>query len=262
MNCAGVLSTGLAQSTYSSQCAVGVTHIRCALASGNRWVDIGSAAATDNALLATLEGQILPDRARRLIGNEPFAVLLPDDVIAAPGVPHTRTGKKLEVPVTAIMAGHTDVSLDPRSIDNPDLIPWDTLPVIASSQASLVIQDQPVGAWLTARVPAMLADTTTPVRVLATTAQALTDTNLTAQLRTAILRRKRPDGFFANPGEKQHFAQLGGQGISVVSYSDHQDDAFKYIKWFVKPEVQAKWWKLGGYSALRPDSFAIGGSDA
>ena len=38
---------------------------------------------------------------------------VPDDVIAAPGIPHTRTGKKLEVPVTAIMAGHSDVSLDP-----------------------------------------------------------------------------------------------------------------------------------------------------
>ena len=49
---------------------------------------------------------------------------VPDDVIAAPGIPHTRTGKKLEVPVTAIMAGHSDVSLDPRSIDNPDLIDW------------------------------------------------------------------------------------------------------------------------------------------
>lgn len=55
-------------------------------------------------------------------------------------------------------------------------------------------------AWLTARVPQMLADTTTPVRVLATTAQALTDTNLTAQLRTAILARQRPDGFFTEPG--------------------------------------------------------------
>ena len=49
---------------------------------------------------------------------------VPDDVIAAPGIPHTRTGKKLEVPVTAIMAGHTEVSLDPRSIDRPDLIDW------------------------------------------------------------------------------------------------------------------------------------------
>ena len=49
---------------------------------------------------------------------------VPDEVIAAPGIPHTRTGKKLEVPVTAIMAGHTEVSLDPRAIDRPELIDW------------------------------------------------------------------------------------------------------------------------------------------
>ena len=49
---------------------------------------------------------------------------VPDDVIAAPGVPHTRTGKKLEVPVTAILAGHETVSLDPRAIDRPELIDW------------------------------------------------------------------------------------------------------------------------------------------
>jgi multiple sugar transport system substrate-binding protein len=55
-------------------------------------------------------------------------------------------------------------------------------------------------------------------------------------------------GFFANPAEKKHFAQLGGQGISVVAYSDKQDAALEYITWFVKPEVQAKWWSLGGFS--------------
>ena len=49
---------------------------------------------------------------------------VPDDVIEAPGIPHTRTGKKLEVPVTRIMAGRTDVSVDPRSIDSPDLLDW------------------------------------------------------------------------------------------------------------------------------------------
>ena len=38
------------------------------------------------------------------------------------------------------------------TIDNPDMIPWDTLPVIPVRQASLLIKDQPVGAWLTARV--------------------------------------------------------------------------------------------------------------
>jgi multiple sugar transport system substrate-binding protein len=58
-------------------------------------------------------------------------------------------------------------------------------------------------------------------------------------------------GFFTNPAEKKHFAQLGGQGVSVVSYSDKRDDALSYIKWFVKPEVQAKWWSLGGYSCAK-----------
>src|SRR6266478_3262696 len=55
-------------------------------------------------------------------------------------------------------------------------------------------------------------------------------------------------GFFANPAEKKHFTQLGGQGISVVSYSPNREAALEYLKWFAKPEVQKKWWALGGYS--------------
>ena len=59
-------------------------------------------------------------------------------------------------------------------------------------------------------------------------------------------------GYFANPaGPAGHFAQLGGQGISVVSYSDQQEAALEYIRWFAQPEVQKKWWSLGGYSALK-----------
>lgn len=59
-------------------------------------------------------------------------------------------------------------------------------------------------------------------------------------------------GYFANPpGPGGHFAQLGGQGISVVSYSDSQKAALEYIKWFAQPDVQKKWWSLGGYSALK-----------
>ena len=59
-------------------------------------------------------------------------------------------------------------------------------------------------------------------------------------------------GYFPNPaGPGGHFAQLGGQGISVVSYSENKDAALEYIKWFAQPEVQQKWWKAGGYSALR-----------
>jgi multiple sugar transport system substrate-binding protein len=58
-------------------------------------------------------------------------------------------------------------------------------------------------------------------------------------------------GFFTNPKEAQHWTQLGGQGISVVSYSEHKEDALEYIKWFAQPAVQQKWWKLGGYSAAK-----------
>jgi len=59
-------------------------------------------------------------------------------------------------------------------------------------------------------------------------------------------------GYFPNPaGPGGHFAQLGGQGISVVSYSDSIPVALEYIAWFAQPEVQARWWEMGGYSALR-----------
>ena len=59
-------------------------------------------------------------------------------------------------------------------------------------------------------------------------------------------------GYFPNPaGPGGHFAQLGGQGISVVSYSDEQDAALEYIEWFAQPEIQQRWWELGGYPALR-----------
>lgn len=66
----------------------------------------------------------LVDRIRGAIRTRLSPRHVPDEVIAAPGIPHTRTGKKLEVPVTAIMAGHDAVSLDPRAIDRPDLIDW------------------------------------------------------------------------------------------------------------------------------------------
>lgn len=59
-------------------------------------------------------------------------------------------------------------------------------------------------------------------------------------------------GYFPNPaGPAGQFAQLGGQGISVVAYSEKREAALEYIRWFAQPEVQARWWELGGYSALR-----------
>ncbi|WP_075214431.1 ABC transporter substrate-binding protein [Mongoliimonas terrestris] len=59
-------------------------------------------------------------------------------------------------------------------------------------------------------------------------------------------------GYFPNPpGPNGHFAQLGGQGISVVANTDEKDAALAYIQWFAQPDVQKKWWSVGGYSALR-----------
>ena len=56
-------------------------------------------------------------------------------------------------------------------------------------------------------------------------------------------------GYFVNPGEKVAASTLGGQGISVVANTDNMDGALAYIKWFAQPEVQKKWWELGGFSA-------------
>ena len=37
----------------------------------------------------------------------------------------------------------------------------------------------------------------------------------------------------------------------MVSYSQKQDEALQYIKWFAQPDVQKKWWSLGGYSCSK-----------
>lgn len=57
-------------------------------------------------------------------------------------------------------------------------------------------------------------------------------------------------GFFANPAgpDGDQFAALGGQGISIVNYSENKEEAFKFLEWFVKDETQKKWAELGGYT--------------
>lgn len=58
-------------------------------------------------------------------------------------------------------------------------------------------------------------------------------------------------GFFANPAgpNGDRFAALGGQGISVVAYSEKQEESMKFLKWFIKDETQTRWAELGGYTA-------------
>jgi len=57
-------------------------------------------------------------------------------------------------------------------------------------------------------------------------------------------------GYFANPKgpNGDDFAALGGQGISIVSYSQNQEEAKKFLEWFIKPETQKRWAELGGYT--------------
>ena len=68
-------------------------------------------------------------------------------------------------------------------------------------------------------------------------------------------------GFFANPAGPtgDQFAPLGGQGISIVSYSQKQAESLKFLEWFIKDETQKKWAELGGYTCsvavLKSDEF-------
>lgn len=59
-------------------------------------------------------------------------------------------------------------------------------------------------------------------------------------------------GFFANPhGPGGRVSSLGGQGISVVSYTKKKALCFRFLEWFVRTEVQEKWAELGGLSCNR-----------
>ncbi|MEE2617866.1 MAG: extracellular solute-binding protein, partial [Candidatus Poribacteria bacterium] len=67
-------------------------------------------------------------------------------------------------------------------------------------------------------------------------------------------------GFFIAPkGPKGHYISIGGQGMSISSYSKRQQVAKDYMKWFIQKPVQEKWAKLGGFTphkeVLQSDAF-------
>jgi acetoacetyl-CoA synthetase len=48
---------------------------------------------------------------------------VPDEIIAVPAIPHTLTGKRIEVPVKRILGGTPlEKAVNPGSIDNPDAL--------------------------------------------------------------------------------------------------------------------------------------------
>jgi len=86
---------------------------------GEYWMPLFVTLVPGAELTDELTAQIASQVKTRLSARH-----VPDEVIVAPGIPHTRTGKKLEVPVTAILAGRTEVSIDPKSVDDYSLIDW------------------------------------------------------------------------------------------------------------------------------------------
>ncbi|AYF79245.1 acetoacetate--CoA ligase [Nocardia yunnanensis] len=73
---------------------------------------------------ASLTGE-LTDRIAAAIRAELSPRHVPDEIIAAPGIPHTRTGKKLEVPLKRLFQGAApERVIDPTAVDDPDLLAW------------------------------------------------------------------------------------------------------------------------------------------
>ncbi|MFG2193798.1 acetoacetate--CoA ligase [Streptomyces sp. NPDC048639] len=71
---------------------------------------------------ATLD-DALRDRIKRTIREQLSPRHVPDDIIEAPGVPHTLTGKRIEVPVKRLLQGTPlDKAVNPGSVDNLELL--------------------------------------------------------------------------------------------------------------------------------------------
>ncbi|MGE2731141.1 acetoacetate--CoA ligase [Mycolicibacterium vaccae] len=65
------------------------------------------------------------DKINDTIRREVSPRHVPDEIIVAPGIPHTRTGKKLEVPVKKLFQGRDAAKVVERSaVDDPALLDW------------------------------------------------------------------------------------------------------------------------------------------
>lgn len=87
---------------------------------GSYWmplfVELVEGVELDEQLLERIRGSIRDNLSPRH---------LPDQIIRTPGVPHTRTGKKLEVPIKRLLQGASvEEVADPTSIDRPELLEW------------------------------------------------------------------------------------------------------------------------------------------
>jgi acetoacetyl-CoA synthetase len=74
------------------------------------FVVLADGASLDTALIDALQTTISQNVSHRHV---------PDEVIAVPGIPHTRTGKKLEVPIKRLFQGAALTSVvNPDAVDD------------------------------------------------------------------------------------------------------------------------------------------------
>ncbi|MGV0715189.1 acetoacetate--CoA ligase [Mycolicibacterium sp. XJ662] len=89
-------------------------------ADGGYWMPLFVVLAGDAELTDELR-----DRIKNTIRTEVSPRHVPDEIIVAPGVPHTRTGKKLEVPIKKLFQGAESAKVVERSaVDDPALLDW------------------------------------------------------------------------------------------------------------------------------------------
>jgi acetoacetyl-CoA synthetase len=87
---------------------------------GGYWMPLFVVLADDAELTDELR-----ERVKRTIRDEVSPRHVPDEIIVAPGVPHTRTGKKLEVPIKKLFQGADPARVVEKSaVDDPALLDW------------------------------------------------------------------------------------------------------------------------------------------
>jgi len=81
-----------------------------------RLVRLADGAALDEGLAARIRSAVRDHASPRHV---------PDEVLRAPAIPHTVTGKKLEVPVKRVLQGvPADQACDLGAVDDPGVLRW------------------------------------------------------------------------------------------------------------------------------------------
>ncbi|MEU1208749.1 acetoacetate--CoA ligase [Nocardia sp. NPDC005825] len=87
---------------------------------GGYWMPLFVVLADDVELTDAVRG-----RVNAAIRSELSSRHVPDEIIAAPGIPYTRTGKKLEVPLKKLFQGGDPAEVVARgAVDRPELLDW------------------------------------------------------------------------------------------------------------------------------------------